>query len=287
VPGWQLPAGSQHPAQTPRPHELEEPPILHVPPSDPLDASLDEDPPEELPESCEHVPLPRQIAPTAVQSEHLLPPMPHALSFTPGTQVPVPSQQPLHDGPHPLPPLSSPPVASFPLGLALPPPLPLPPLLASGFEPDDELVPSCASAVLPASCKRGKKSDPPPLAQADPTAPAGRSTMVATTPSLVMRIIAAPSPRPRVWIAAHNTSAEAARQSGRGPKRTAHREGNRLTRPFGVFALGPHRFHDFEQPRVRCAMTPQREGSFAEFVVSAPARTTRKLSVGLLFQRRD
>ena len=113
MPGWQLPAGSQHPAQTPRPHELEEPPILHAPPSDPPDASLDEDPPEELPEPCEHVPLPRQIAPTAVQSEHLLPPMPHALSFTPGTQVPVPSQQPLHDGPH-VPPLSSPPVAFAP-----------------------------------------------------------------------------------------------------------------------------------------------------------------------------
>jgi hypothetical protein len=33
VPGWQLPAGSQHPAQVPLKHELPELPVLHMPPA--------------------------------------------------------------------------------------------------------------------------------------------------------------------------------------------------------------------------------------------------------------
>jgi hypothetical protein len=79
---------------------------------------------------------------------------------------------------------------------------------------------------------RHRPSHSPPLAQADPTAPAGRSTMVATTPSLVRRIhpgtiTTSPCLDP---CTQYKCRSGAPIRQGPNLKRTARREGNRLTR---------------------------------------------------------
>ena len=86
-----------------------------------------------------------------MQSEHALPPEPHAVSTMPTAQAPVLSQHPLHDGPQ-VPPPSSPPLA---LPLVLPevllfPLLPLATPLLSPLLPEPllPLDPSDESAAL-------------------------------------------------------------------------------------------------------------------------------------------
>jgi hypothetical protein len=138
------------PSQQPFRHERR----LHPPEPEPPPP---EDPPDELPEAlpdelegCEHAPA-WQVAPDIVQSEHALPPEPHAVSTMPTAQAPALSQHPLHDRPQ-VPPPSSPPLA-LPLLLAvlLPEVLPVPPLpLATPLLPGPSLPldPGDESAAL-------------------------------------------------------------------------------------------------------------------------------------------
>jgi hypothetical protein len=111
----------------------EEPPELELelelrPPSRVKPLEDPELEPEEEEEGARgHVP-PEQVAPTTAQLVHGPPPIPHAVSDVPLTQVPVTSQQPLQPAPQVLVPLL-PPLAA-PLLLLLLPPLAEPPLLA-------------------------------------------------------------------------------------------------------------------------------------------------------------
>lgn len=145
------------------PHELLGPPVRHVPPDvlppseDPLDEGPpDEDPLVELVPELAHVLFAWQLAPIAVQFWQTVPPVPQAVSSAPDAQLWVLSQQPLHDGPHPLP--ASPPLSL----LAVLFPTELPPLLAP---PPLPLLPMSDDDPPPMP---GDRSSPAPLPSATP-----------------------------------------------------------------------------------------------------------------------
>jgi hypothetical protein len=110
VPGWQFPDESQHPAQVPLPQEVLGLPVRHAPsgaelPEEPLDELLLDDEPlgDAGPETM-HAPPGWQVPPRFAQLWHAAPPAPQEVSSVPGTQLPVASQQPEQEAPHPLPP---------------------------------------------------------------------------------------------------------------------------------------------------------------------------------------
>jgi len=159
-----------------------------------------EDAPEELPvlEPCAHVPPAWHVVPMTVQFWQGPPPAPQAVSPTPATQTPPRSQQPLHDGPHAVPPPLLAPVP--PTLLPLPPlfavpPLPLLAVPLPALLPDDgsggtdePTSPGPTSPTWPASSPETLKSVSVPLAQAKRPVSPTRTRHPPKGPLLDMRI---------------------------------------------------------------------------------------------------